>query len=68
MDGLTAEVLVIGGGPAGCALGINLARIGRPVIILEQATHPRIPAGESLPPHAVPRLARLAARGSSARF
>jgi geranylgeranyl reductase family protein len=38
---LTADVAVIGGGPAGAAAAITLARAGRDVILVDKATFPR---------------------------
>ena len=37
----TADVVVVGGGPAGAAAGIALARRGRDVVIVDKATFPR---------------------------
>ena len=45
-----ADVIVIGGGPAGSALSTFLARDGRKVILLERDIHPRDHVGESLTP------------------
>jgi FADH2 O2-dependent halogenase len=45
---LNAEVLIIGGGPAGSAVGAYLARAGISHLILEKAVHPRRHVGESL--------------------
>jgi FADH2 O2-dependent halogenase len=45
-----ADVIIIGGGPAGSALGTFLARDGRRVMILEKDVHPRDHVGESLTP------------------
>ena len=56
---MTADVLVIGGGPAGCATAIGLARRGRSVTLLEQGRHPRFHIGESLLPMSMPLLAEL---------
>jgi len=53
------DVLVVGGGPAGCALGLHLARAGCSVAVLERTDYADFRAGESLPPNGVPRLARL---------
>jgi FADH2 O2-dependent halogenase len=45
-----ADVLIIGGGPAGSALGTFLARDGYKVLLLERDIHPRDHVGESLTP------------------
>jgi flavin-dependent dehydrogenase len=45
-----ADVIIIGGGPAGSALGTMLAQDGRKVIIIEKDIHPRDHVGESLTP------------------
>ncbi len=45
-----ADVIIIGGGPAGSALGTFLAKDGHRVIILEKDIHPRDHVGESLVP------------------
>ena len=45
-----ADVIIIGGGPAGSALGTFLARDGHKVMILEKDIHPRDHVGESLTP------------------
>jgi FADH2 O2-dependent halogenase len=45
-----ADVIIIGGGPAGSALGALLAQDGRRAIILEKDIHPRNHVGESLTP------------------
>src|SRR5437879_4932752 len=45
-----ADVIVIGGGPAGAALGTLLARDGHKVIVIEKDIHPRDHVGESLTP------------------
>lgn len=37
----TADVAVVGGGPAGAAAGITLARQGRSVVLVDKATFPR---------------------------
>ena len=54
-----ADVVVIGGGPAGSALSTLLAMSGRSVIQLERETFPREHIGEALIPSAVPVLERL---------
>lgn len=53
------DVLIIGGGPAGCAAAIVLAQQGWQVTLLEKAQHPRFHIGESLLPMNMPILERL---------
>jgi flavin-dependent dehydrogenase len=53
------EVLVIGGGPAGSTAATLLTRMGRQVILLEKAHHPRFHIGESLLPMNLPLFERL---------
>ncbi|MGH9149194.1 MAG: FAD-dependent oxidoreductase, partial [Acidimicrobiales bacterium] len=38
---ITADVAVVGGGPAGAAAAISLARAGRDVVLLDRARFPR---------------------------
>jgi len=45
---LDADVLIIGGGPAGSVLGAYLAQAGVDHLILEMAHHPRAHVGETL--------------------
>ncbi|MBL8953509.1 MAG: tryptophan 7-halogenase [Myxococcaceae bacterium] len=47
---MEAEVLVMGGGPAGSVASALLARAGRRVLCLEAGTFPRFQIGESLLP------------------
>lgn len=55
-----AEVLVVGGGPAGAATAVRLARAGRDVIVLDRAAFPREKAcAEFLSPGAVRALDAL---------
>jgi len=58
---LTADVIVIGGGPAGSAAATMLARKGWQVIILEREQFPRDHVGESLLPASIPVLEELGA-------
>jgi flavin-dependent dehydrogenase len=55
-----AEVIVVGAGPAGAALALQLARRGRDVLVLEGARFPRDkPCGDCVNPGAVGELERL---------
>jgi 1H-pyrrole-2-carbonyl-[peptidyl-carrier protein] chlorinase len=47
---LDADVIIIGGGPAGSALGTLMAKEGHRAIIIEKDIHPRDHVGESLVP------------------
>ena len=53
------DVAVLGGGPAGTASAIKLARLGREVIVIEQSKYDSPRAGETLPPHIKPILNEL---------
>ncbi len=53
------DVAVIGGGPAGAALGTFLSHSGHKCVVLEQAKFPRYHIGESLIPHTYGILDRL---------
>ena len=55
----TYDVLIIGGGPAGCAAAAILAEFGRRVLVLEREKFPRYHIGESLIPFSYQPLARL---------
>jgi len=58
---VVADVAVVGGGPAGSALAIELGRRGVRVNLYEKARFPRPKAcGEGLLPHGVAALARIA--------
>jgi flavin-dependent dehydrogenase len=54
-----ADVIVIGGGPAGSTVAAFLAQRGRRVILLEKSRHPRFHIGESLLPMNLPILERM---------
>jgi flavin-dependent dehydrogenase len=44
------EVAVLGGGPAGAATALALARLGYPVIVIERSDYNAVRIGETLPP------------------
>jgi len=47
---MQTDVCVVGGGPAGCTLGAQLAALGHSVVLVERAEFPRRHLGESLTP------------------
>src|SRR5437773_2445869 len=49
-DRLDADVIIIGGGPAGATLGTLLGQAGHRALIIEKDIHPRDHVGESLVP------------------
>lgn len=53
------DAVIIGGGPAGAALGTFLQRQRHRCLILENSTYPRYHIGESLIPHTYGTLDRL---------
>ena len=55
----TADVLIVGGGPAGATAAILLVEHGYRVVVLEKAHHPRFHIGESLLPANLPLFERL---------
>jgi len=60
---MNADVIVIGGGPAGCATAIHLAQHGWKVLIVDKATVPRDKVcGEGIMPHGVAELETLGLR------
>lgn len=60
MRGPDAEVVVVGAGPAGAALALQLARAGRDVLVLERSRFPRDkPCGDCINAGAVAELERL---------
>ena len=52
----TCDVVVVGGGPAGCTAATFLARQGWSVTLLEKDRYPRFHIGESLLPMNLPIL------------
>jgi flavin-dependent dehydrogenase len=56
---LTADVLVIGGGPGGSTAATMLARKGHQVVLFERERFPRHHIGESLLPASMPVLEEL---------
>ena len=56
----SAEVVIVGGGPAGAATAIALARAGRDVLVLERSRFPRDkPCGDCANPGSLEELRRL---------
>src|SRR5215471_1891634 len=53
------EVAIVGGGPAGSAAAITLARAGRRVLLVEKNDRNLFKVGESLPPAIMPLLREL---------
>ncbi|WP_299944758.1 NAD(P)/FAD-dependent oxidoreductase [uncultured Ruegeria sp.] len=56
---IQTEICVIGGGPAGSAVALRLAQLGRRVCLVERQPFPRQHVGESLPPSIWPILKLL---------
>ena len=55
----TADVIVIGGGPAGATASALLAEKGHDVVVIEKSKFPRYHVGESLMPFCYHTLDRL---------
>jgi flavin-dependent dehydrogenase len=53
-----ADVVIVGGGPAGAAAALTLTRLGASVLVTDRTTERPI-LGEGLPPAAVPVLSEL---------
>jgi flavin-dependent dehydrogenase len=70
----SADVLIVGGGPAGAATALALARRGLSAIVLEAHATPQMKVGECLPPSINPLLdhfglsERLRRRGNLPSF
>ncbi|WP_437573450.1 NAD(P)/FAD-dependent oxidoreductase [Sorangium sp. So ce887] len=56
---MRADVLVLGGGPAGASAAIALRRRGIAALVVERAEGPGVRIGEHLAPPTLPLLARL---------
>jgi flavin-dependent dehydrogenase len=54
-----SDVLVVGGGPAGCATAIRCAQLGLKVVLIESKPFPRTHPGETLHPGVEPLLKQL---------
>lgn len=52
----TADVVIVGGGPAGAAVALELARRGLSSVVLEAQPAAQLKVGESLPPNINPLL------------
>lgn len=66
---IEADVVVVGGGPAGAATALELARRGRSVVVCEKAAFPRDKScGDGLTPRAVQALLDLGLSGEVARW
>lgn len=59
MKSESCDVVVIGGGPAGCAAACVLAEQGHSVVVLEREKFPRYHIGESMIPFTYPPLERI---------
>ncbi len=65
---MQADVIVVGGGPAGAATAARLAALGRRVLLFEKERFPRFHVGESLLPCSMPLLAALGVLPALERF
>lgn len=54
--GMTADVCVIGGGPAGATAARRLAQLGHRVCLVERAAYPNHKVGAALQPNIIPLL------------
>jgi flavin-dependent dehydrogenase len=55
----TVDALIVGGGPAGSATALALARLGRSSVVIERSNYGGTRIGETLPPIAKPALIEL---------
>ncbi|WP_327098702.1 tryptophan 7-halogenase [Nocardia vinacea] len=55
----TVDVVVVGGGPAGSATALGLARVGARVALYESSDYDQLRMGETLPPSVNPLLREL---------
>src|SRR5438552_1671128 len=53
------DIVILGGGPAGAAAAIELARHGRAVLVLERSGYDNVRIGETLAPQATQWLQQL---------
>ena len=53
------DVVIVGGGPAGCSAAAILAEKGHRVVVLEREKFPRYHIGESMIPFTYPALERI---------
>jgi flavin-dependent dehydrogenase len=53
------DIVILGGGPAGAAAAIELARHGHAVLVLERTRYDNVRIGETLPPQATQWLGQL---------
>jgi len=56
------DVIILGGGPAGAAASLALAKHGRSVLLLEKSQFPRYHVGESMVPYLTRLLGNLGLR------
>ena len=54
-----ADLVILGGGPAGCAAAITAAQAGLEVVLVERLNFPRHRPGETLPPGVEPLFRQL---------
>ena len=66
LDDVRYDAAIIGGGPAGAAAAITLARQGARVAVVERERFPRFHVGESLLPYQGAVLDRLGVRAKIA--